>query len=61
MLRKFSEKENQQVKKYLWMLVATAIMLSPIVITGCGADDTESDTKVSHNTIGPGNLEDFPK
>ncbi len=31
------------------------------MITGCGADDTESDAKASHNTLGPGNLDDFPK
>jgi hypothetical protein len=43
------------------MLVATAIMLSPVMITGCGSDDTEADALVSHNTIGPGNLDDFPK
>ncbi|HNX74721.1 MAG TPA: hypothetical protein PLM07_04795 [Candidatus Rifleibacterium sp.] len=49
------------MKKYLWMLIATAIMLSPVMITGCGADDTESDAKASHNTLGPGNLDDFPK
>ncbi|HPW59311.1 MAG TPA: hypothetical protein PLK58_11760 [Candidatus Rifleibacterium sp.] len=49
------------MKKYLWMLVAAAIVLSPIAITGCGSDDTTSDAKVSHNTIGPGNLDEFPK
>lgn len=31
------------------------------MITGCGSDDTEADALVSHNTIGPGNLDDFPK
>lgn len=44
------------MKKYLWMLVATAIMLSPILVTGCGADDTKADETINHNTIGPGNL-----
>ena len=46
------------MKKYLWMLIAVAIMLSPIAITGCGSDDTTSDSVVK-KTIGPGNLDNF--
>jgi hypothetical protein len=60
MLCKFSAKEKLQVKKFLWMLVAAAIMLTPVMMTGCGADDTEADAMASHNTIGPGNLDHFP-
>lgn len=47
------------MKKYLWMIVATVIMLTPFLTTGCGADDTEADTKLGVYTIGPGNMEKF--
>ena len=42
------------------MFIAAAIMLTPFLATGCGADDTTADEKMSHNTIGPGNLDHFP-
>ena len=42
------------------MLFATAIMLMPLLVTGCGSDDTENDKVTGIYTVGPGNLEKFP-
>jgi len=41
------------------MLVAATIMLSPILVTGCGADDTETDKQTGIYTVGPGNMDKF--
>jgi hypothetical protein len=44
------------MKRFLWILAASALMIAPILTTGCGADDTESDISANnYNTIGPGN------
>ena len=47
------------MKKYIWMLVAAVIMMTPLLVTGCGADDTETDKKLGVYTVGPGNMEKF--
>ncbi len=46
------------MKRLVWLLTAAAIIITPFLATGCGADDTEADKKVGVNTIGPGNLEE---
>jgi 4-hydroxybenzoate polyprenyltransferase len=47
------------MKKYIWMAFAAAIMMAPLFVTGCGADDTETDKQTGVYTIGPGNMETF--
>jgi len=47
------------MKKYLWMLVAATIMIFPILMTGCGADNTEADKQTGIHTVGPGNMDKF--
>jgi len=49
----------KQVKKYIWMLVAAVIMMTPLLVTGCGADDTEADKQIGVHTVGPGNMDKF--
>lgn len=41
------------------MLVAAVIMMTPLLVTGCGADDTEADKQTGVYTVGPGNMDKF--
>jgi 4-hydroxybenzoate polyprenyltransferase len=45
------------LKRFLWIFMVVAVLLSPFFATGCGSDDTEQDKKIGIYTVGPGNLD----